>query len=384
MKNRKIGALLAALALALASAPIPALAASASEARRSEPRVALRARPGTPFAAGDVLVGRRLGLADWYRGGRLLATVADPEGLLATLAAPGGEAWADRLDLRDAAGSPVTDVEDGRALFLALGPPARIFYQRGRRPNPRTVLMTYHGGYVMGASRIEAIFWGPQWATAAFAGDRIDGIDSLLAGFGGSAYAGLLKEYATAKAQATSVAYYLGHVFDPTAPPSRALSPREVIDEACRMAGDQPDPAAIYFLYTSSGLDPVEFCAYHTWWTCGSGAPIQVAYVPNLDGIRGCDIKDAVTGHSPGLAAMANATAHELAETITDPRGEGWFDAQKDYTGEIGDKCAYVFGRRPVTLADGGQWKLQTQWSNAAYLAGKGLLNRSRQAGCLQ
>jgi hypothetical protein len=244
--------------------------------------------------------------------------------------------------------------------------------------------MTYHGGYVMGATRAVAIFWGPEWASPAFAADKVDGIDSLLAGFGGSGYAGILREYWTKTARATSIAYYLGHVFDPTPPPSRTLSAQEVVDEACKIAGGHPDPGAVYFLYTSTGVDPVEFCAYHTWWFCDGGAPLQVAYMPNLDGVRGCDVQDTATAHSPGLSAVANATAHELAETITDPRGQGWFDAQKDFAGEIADKCAYVFGRRPVTLANGSQWKIQTQWSNAAFRARRGLLNRQRQAGCVQ
>src|SRR5437016_7209550 len=39
---------------------------------------------------------------------------------------------------------------------------------------------------------------------------------------------------------------------------------------------------------------------------------IQVAYMPNLDGIAGCDPGDTSTGHSAGLAALGNVTSHEL------------------------------------------------------------------------
>lgn len=347
--------------------------------------VELRVLPGTPFAEGDQLVAGERGQVEWYRGGRRLATLADPAGLVT---AGRAAALAERLVLVDAAGRPVHELAGdfgAQALVLSTGPPAHVFQRRGHRFNPRAALVTYHGGLVMGATRTVAIFWGPEWADSAFAGDTIDSVDGFLAGFGGSPYAGILKEYATQEAKATSASTYLGHVFDPTPPPSHALSPEETLDEACKIAGDHPDPAAIYMIYTSTGLAaPVEFCAYHTWWTCAGGAPVQAAYMPNLDRVRACQIKDTLTHRSPGTAAIINSTAHELVETITDPRGEGWYDAQKDFTGEVGDKCAYVFGRRAVTLANGTQWQLQTEWSNAAYLKGKGLLNPQRQAGCVQ
>jgi hypothetical protein len=370
--------------LALSSLARAAGAADPAPARAGEAEagIELRATPGTPFAAGDRLVARQLGLVDWYRGGKLLATLADPDGLVAP--GRGHGAAADGLYLVDAEGRPVHALAaDGRALFLAAGPRARVFYQRGhRRPRPDpALLMTYHDGYVMSAASTVAIFWGPDWADAGFARDKIDGIDGLLSGFGGSAYARVLDEYAAGSEGHPSASTYLGHTLDPTSPPDNALTPEEVVEEACKIADNHPDPGTVYLIYTSTHLDDLDFCAYHTWWFCHrGGAPIQAAYMPNLDSFRGCSIKDTVTRHSPGLSAIANATAHELAEAITDPRGEGWF--QDDLGGEIGDKCAYTFPRRATKLANGSLWKLQTLWSNAAYLAGNGQANLERQTGC--
>jgi hypothetical protein len=349
--------------------------------------LALRAVPGTPFADGDRLVARRLGLVDWYRGGALLATLGDPEGLVAS---GRGRAAVAGLLLVDAAGRPVHEVSAASgALFLRSGPPASVFYRRGHRkppPDP-ALLMTYHGGYVMSGAPTLAIFWGPEWSDAAFARDKIAGIDSFLAGFGGSAYAHGLDEYAAGSDGAPSASTYLGHTFDPSALPNNALTPLEVVEEACKATNQHPDPGAVYFVYGSPRLADLDFCAYHTAWTCNrTDAPVQVAYVPNLDGFRGCDIKDTQTRHSAGLAAIANATAHELVETISDPRFEGWFQDDPSglglIDGEIADKCAYTFPRRATKLANGSFWKLQMLWSNAAYLAGKGQANRLRQTGC--
>jgi hypothetical protein len=60
---------------------------------------------------------------------------------------------------------------------------------------------------------------------------------------------------------------------------------------------------------------------------------------------------------------------------MTDPRGAGWFDTSG---AENGDKCAWQFGGA-VTFADGTKWKLQEEFSNAAYNASQGT-----PRGCIQ
>ncbi len=168
---------------------------------------------------------------------------------------------------------------------------------------------------------------------------------------------------------------------DTSTVPSKALTTASAVAEGCKITNDSPDPTALYLIYTATGAGHVSYCAWHSYGTCSNGAPIQVAYMPNIDGIAGCDPQDTYgNGHSQGLAAVASVTAHELSETITDPRGAGWFDSSG---AENGDKCAWSFGG-PVTLANGSTWKLQMEWSNAAYTAGTGLANLSGQKGCLQ
>ena len=103
--------------------------------------------------------------------------------------------------------------------------------------------------------------------------------------------------------------------------------------------------------------------------------------IPASD-LAGCDPQDSLTGNSQGLAAVANVTAHELLEAITDPRGTGWLDSAGE---ENGDKCAWSFPASDglSTFFDGSKWKLQMEWSNAAYTAGTGQANRSGQKGCI-
>ena len=104
-------------------------------------------------------------------------------------------------------------------------------------------------------------------------------------------------------------------------------------------------------------------------------------YPTGYGGDAGCDPQDTSGLHSQGLAALANVSARELSEARTDPASPGaWCDSSGQ---ENGDKCAWSFNVPFVTFPDGNKWKLEGEWSNAAYTAGTGYPNRSGQKGCL-
>ncbi len=260
------------------------------------------------------------------------------------------------------------------------GAPEHIQLQKGEaKPGSggggtSSPVMTNHGGTVLTAVKTQAIFWGNWSATD----EHVTGMDSLFSGWSGSSIAKANTEYTGTNGQVTSSSTYLGHVFDATTPPKRALSTSAAVSEACKITGNNPDPAAVYFIYTSTGAGHVNYCAWHSWGTCSNGAQIQVAYMPNIDGIAGCNPGDTSGLHSEGVAALANVTSHELSEAITDPRGNTWYDSSG---AENGDKCAWTFNGLVTVGSD--KWLLQGEWSNAAYNAGTGVANSSGQKGCL-
>jgi hypothetical protein len=263
-------------------------------------------------------------------------------------------------------------------------PEPKIFKSRGASgpfssSNPQ---LTYHNGPVLHSAKTYVIFWGPEWSNSSFAGDKILGLDRFFNAFGGSQYASTSKEYSDSSGAITSDAAYQGHSFDSSAAPSRAAKTSAIIAEACKMSSNNPDPNGVYFVYTSTKAGNVNYCAWHSWGNCSNGAKIQVAYMPNLDGIAGCDPQDNASGNSQGLAALANVTAHELVEAITDPRGSAWYDSSGQ---ENADKCAWSFpaGDGLSTLYDGSKFKIQMTWSNAAFSSSTGLANRSGQLGCV-
>jgi hypothetical protein len=224
------------------------------------------------------------------------------------------------------------------------------------------LLLTYHNGPVIKASKTMAILWGPQWSGGSFPADVIPGLDQFYNGWNQSNYAKLNNEYYDGSGNVTAASTYLGHVFDNSTPPSGALTTAQAVAEACSISGQNPDPNALYVIYTPTFPSGTNYCAWHTWGNCSNGKAVQAAYEPNPSGVAGCDPQDTQTGHSQMLASLVNTSAHELAETITDTRGTAWYDRQ-GY--ENADKCAWKFSAL-VNLSNGSHWKIQQNWSNVA------------------
>jgi hypothetical protein len=245
--------------------------------------------------------------------------------------------------------------------------------RRGSNP-----LMTYHGGKIMPTANTQAIFWGTSWNT--YTGDKMTGIDNFYLGHSGSNYAKASDEYTGSNGPVGPTNLHSGHVID-ASPASGGNSTSVILAEVCKMVSN-PDPKGngYYAVYSDVKRGGAQYCAWHSAGTC-NGTPVQFAFFFNLDGDAGCDPADTSGLHSQGLAALANVSAHELSEARTDPASPGaWYDGQG---AENGDKCAWTFGAPLVTFSNGSQWKLQGEWSNAAYTAGTGYPNSAGQKGCL-
>jgi len=240
--------------------------------------------------------------------------------------------------------------------------------------------MIYHNGDIMPTAVTEAIFWGTSWTNPNFVSDKISGLDLWYSGVGNSQYAKTCDEYTGLNGDqvSSSSITYAGHVVDTSAAPSRAPRTSAILNELCKMVAT-PVNNGYYAVYVDTPRGSAGYCAWHSWATCNN-VPIQFAFFFNLDGDPGCDPQSTVAGHSQGLAALANVTGHELSEARTDPRGAGWFDSSG---AENGDKCAWTFGTSEVAFSNGTSWKIQGNWSNAAYNLQQGYANSSGQPGCL-
>jgi hypothetical protein len=261
-------------------------------------------------------------------------------------------------------------------IFLTREEADRAFFRQPlRRGSPN---MTYHGGKIMPTAVTKAIFWGTSWGT--YSGDKITGIDAWYTGFSNSNYAKTSDEYTGSNGQVAPSTTHQGHVID-TSAASGGGNTSAILAEVCKVI-TSPDPSGngYYAVYTDLPRGNAGYCAWHSAGTCG-GTAVQFAFFWKLDGDPGCDPGDTSGKHSQGLAALANVSGHELSEARSDPASPGaWYDSS-GY--ENGDKCAWTFNVPLVTFSDGNQWKIQGEWSNAAYTAGTGYPNSSGQRGCL-
>ncbi len=284
---------------------------------------------------------------------------------------------------------PVVGHDGTEYLSVPHGPPMLgISWARGfepnassNRPSPlarRSANMTYHGGKIMPYTVSKTIFWGTSWGS--YTGDKITGMDTWYTGFNNSNYAGTTDEYTGTNGQVTKTLTHQGHVIDTTAAAGGGNT-AAILAEVCKVI-TTPDASGngYYAVYTDLPRGSAGYCAWHSAGSCG-GKAVQFAFFWKLDGDAGCDPADTSGLHSQGLAAIANVSGHELSEARSDPATPGaWYDASG---AENGDKCAWTFGAPLVTFSNGSQWKIQGEWSNAAFTAGTGYANSSGQKGCL-
>ena len=286
---------------------------------------------------------------------------------------------------------PAQDASSSQDLNIQTeSPMLGIHWTRGFEPNARAAReaktvrprsspnMTYHGGQIVPSANAEAIFWGTSWP--GYTGDKISGMDTWYKGFSNSNYAQTSDEYTSSNGQVGPIVNYGGHVIDSSASAGGGNT-SVILNEVCK-AIKNPDPSGngYYPVYTDTPRGNAQYCAWHSHGTC-NGIPVQFAFFFKLDGDAGCDPQDTSGLHSQGLAALANVSGHELSEARSDPATPGaWYDSSG---AENGDKCAWTFGAPLVTFSNGTQWKIQGEWSNAAYTAGSGYPNSSGQKGCL-
>jgi hypothetical protein len=247
----------------------------------------------------------------------------------------------------------------------------------------RSANMTYHGGKIMPTAVTKNIFWGASWASDT--SDIISGLDAWYTGYSNSNYSGTVTEYTGTNGGIGRATSHQGHVID-TSAAAGGGNTATILAEVCRQI-TSPDPGGngYYAVYTDLPRGSAGYCAWHASGTC-AGRVVQFAFFWKLNGDPGCDPSDTSGLHSQGLAALANVSGHELSEARTDPStttatgSPGWFDSSG---AENGDKCAWTWGALLITFSDGNRWKVQGEWSNAAFTAGTGYANSSGQKGCL-
>jgi hypothetical protein len=232
----------------------------------------------------------------------------------------------------------------------------------GKSTSPSLI---YHGGPVMtNGAAVTAIYWGTSWSGSD---PKIGWLGKFYGGVGGSSYVGTNTEYTDASgAHVSRSVTYNGAIVDNAAAPKNAPQVSDILGEVTKVIKN-PVPNGYYPVYVDTARKNAHYCAWHTFGTV-NGVTVQFGFFFDLDGDPGCDPISPVTTYSQGVAALANVSGHELSEMLTDPNLNAWYDSAG---AENSDKCAWTFGARPVRFG-GVAWKIQGNWSNAAYAGNAG------------
>ena len=260
-------------------------------------------------------------------------------------------------------------------------PMAGIHWAREHQPvhvRSSSPLLQYHGGPVMHGTFVQPIVWGTRWSDPAFVQDKLTGLENFYSGLGGSSYADTNTEYSDSTGHVSSTVTFGGILEDLTAA-SSGNKTAPILAEVCAVIGTNAVSNGFYPVYVDIPRGHAKFCAYHSAGTCPSGTTVQFAFFFNLDGDAGCDPRDTSGLHTEGMAALANVSGHETSEMLTDRHLNAWFDQQGQ---ENSDKCAWTFGT-PLLSLGGSLWKIQGNWSNAAFNAGTGFPNGAGEKGCI-
>jgi hypothetical protein len=265
---------------------------------------------------------------------------------------------------------------------------------------PSTAPLTYHGGSVMHANKVYAIYWVPPGqSVSANYKSIIDGYFTNVAADSGrtsNLYA-TSAQYTDGGGAAAYSTTFDGSIVDAQAFPASGctntnpatgspfpvcLSDSQITAEIDRVGVAQNwvrDGSAIYFMFTPKNVGTCfndgstcfasYFCAYHSAFGNGHGTFVY-ANMPYDASTSTCGLGGVAQPNGDDADLTLNVTSHEHMEAITDPYGNAWFDAGGN---ENGDRCAWTYGASLGgsgssawnQVINGGHYMLQLEWSNA-------------------
>ena len=227
--------------------------------------------------------------------------------------------------------------------------------------------LTYHTGPVMTtAVRVQPIFWGVNWSTPSVLSDKTTGIREFYSQYSGSNYSAIQTQYWQSDgSKVTGTTTVAPEIIDSATVASKVTS--SVLAEVINKVGySNLSTTAFYPVYTDLARGSAGYCAWHSYASVTDGVTTKVikfGFFFNLDSDPGCTAAIAANPYKTGTQSLVNVSAHELAETLTDPTQGGWYD-NRGY--ENGDKCAWKFNSNGVTLVPGSTtWQLQGEWNNS-------------------
>lgn len=225
------------------------------------------------------------------------------------------------------------------------------------RPAANSGPLTNHGGPVQTAPKVYVDFW--HWASDP--SGEAPYLENFLSSAGSTSWLATVAQYGagwTGKLLAGTWTDTANAV--PSHPTDAQIQAEAAVAASHFGVGNSVNVQIVVATptgHSTSGFG-TSFCAYHG--AVSADPSITYTNLPYMTDAGGSCGEDSVNGSNGTLDGVSIVEGHEMAETITDPLLNGWFNA----SGEIGDLCAWT-GLANLTTAT-GTFAVQPLWSNAA------------------
>jgi hypothetical protein len=267
------------------------------------------------------------------------------------------------------------------------------------RPNGPQTNLSYHGGPVVHAGTVYAIYWLPAGVSTSANYQSL--INRYFTDIGNTDFFRIVTQYPDTCCP-PALQSVLGAWLDTTPYPRAGTTADPLLDAdieaevtnaiAANPSWKPPGPDTAYFVYTGrnvvSCIDAskafcflAQYCAYHGSFVSG-GPTVLYANLPDA----GTDLSKCTTGPAgpngdPEADAEISLASHEHFEIVTDSQPDvntAWSDSMGL---EIGDKCAYFYGPlnpdNSNVVLHGHPYKVQQEWSNTISECALSLLSPS-------
>lgn len=218
--------------------------------------------------------------------------------------------------------------------------------------------MTNHGGAVQTQPKIYVVFWGASWNSSGDPNGAATYLTNFLGAAGGSAWLKTVTQYGAGNPSSLLAGTWVDTGSTPPSRPSTSQIAAEAAAAAAHFLGSS-SVNANYIVAMPHGVAPsgfkTQWCAYHSTFQSGGSAVPFTALPYQPDAGYGCGAGSVSTGVLDGFSIVGG---HEVAEVITDPQLDAWYDGQQE---EIGDKCAW----KQLELNSSVGYPTQPLWSNA-------------------
>jgi hypothetical protein len=228
--------------------------------------------------------------------------------------------------------------------------------------------LLYHNGPVQHVPKVYLVLWG--WGGSDPSGES-PYLQGFLNNVGGSSWANIDTQYCDGSGCVTNPTGILKGVWADDSGTYPVVPDVYIASEAIRGAQHFGYSADADYIVATPHLHNdaefgVEYCAWHSTVNSGSNviAYTDLPYIPDAKAGT-CGQNFVNPGASGFLDGVSIVAGHEVAEAITDPHLDAWYDSSGS---EIGDKCAWISSgpgaATDITLG-GVQYAVQSLWSNA-------------------